>query len=122
MKVGATFPYESPTGEKLTARVIARKTTSEAEAVDVRLCNTGTVPFSVTRGPWVLLFDGGESEHDEDISGGGLPAPAYPDSFDPKELQNGKCARGWINWTRIAGKKPYGVAYKIEDDRVVWKF
>ena len=79
--------------------------------------------ITVTREPWVLLYDGGESEHDVDAIGGGLPAPSYPDDpLDPKELTSGKYVRGWINYEPIPGKKPYGVAYKPHGDRIVWRF
>ncbi|MGN9805507.1 hypothetical protein [Micromonospora sp. L32] len=122
MKLGTKFEYTATDNEKLTLQVLLYRRADDAEAVDVRLCNVGGVTFSVSRQPWVLLYDDGESEHDIDISGGGLPAPAYPSSFDPKTLTSGKCARGWVNYASIPGKKPYGIGYNAEGNRLVWKF
>lgn len=122
MELGTTFKYVTPENEQVTLQVLQHKSTNDAEAVDVRLCNVGDVTISITRHPWVLLYDGGDSEHNIDISGGGLPAPAYPDSFNPRTLTSGKCVEGWINYELIPGKKPYGIAYKHEDNRLVWKF
>lgn len=121
MKVKAVFKFTSADGDKLSVQVIAHKSVDDVEGVDAKVCNVGTTTFTVSRRPWVLLYDGGESEHDIDISGGGLPAPAYPD-VDPKTLTAGKCARGWINFTAVKGKKPYGAAYKVDNIPVVWKF
>lgn len=122
LKLKGKFPYTSPDGEQLTAQVLAHKKDDGVEAADVKVCNTGTITFTASRSPWVLLYGGGDSEHNVDISGGGLPAPAYPDSFNPKTLTPGKCARGWVNWTSIDGKRPYGVTYKVEGTPAVWKF
>jgi hypothetical protein len=122
MRLGTKVPYTSTDNAQLTAQVLDHTSIDDAEAVDVRLCNVGVVVFSVTRAPWVLLYEGGDSEHNVDISGGGLPAPAYPDSFDPKELKSDKCARGWINYISIPGKRPYGIAYNIDGTTLAWKF
>lgn len=122
LNVGASFTYTSPKNEKFTTKVLGHKNEGDAEGVEVRSCNTGSVVFTVSRTPWVLLYDGGDAEQDVDVEGGGLPAPAYPDPDDSKKLTAGKCVQGWINWEEIAGKKPYGVAYRVENDRVVWKF
>ena len=122
MKLGTTFKYTASDNVPVTLQVLQHKSTGSAEAVDVRLCNLSNVAIDATRRPWVLLYNGGDSEHNIDISGGGLPAPAYPRSFDPKTLTPGKCVQGWINYSLIAGKKPYGIAYNNEGNRLVWKF
>lgn len=88
------------------------------EGVQVRTCNKGP-EVSVSRGPWVLGYDNFEQLHDIDTSGGGLPAPAYPD----RDLAEGECTKGWVNFTRVPGAKPDGIQYAPEGAVPIrWRF
>lgn len=83
--------------------------------VDARVCvdKENGRPITVSSRPWALLY--GESVMDEQISGGGLKNPQYPDSFGTgRAVQPGKCLRGWIHFTRLNGKDPDAVEYSGE--------
>lgn len=84
-------------------------------AVDARVCvdKENGRPITVSSRPWALLY--GESVMDEQISGGGLKNPQYPDSFGAgRAVQPGKCLRGWIHFTRLNDKDPDAVEYSGE--------
>jgi len=88
------------------------------EGVQVRVCNKGD-EVSVSRGPWVLGYDNFEQLHEIDVSGGGLPAPAFED----RDLAEGDCAKGWVNFTSVPGERPDGIQYQPEGaEPVRWSF
>ena len=74
----------------------------------------------MSRLPWSLGYDDFEQLHDIDISGGGLPAPAYED----RALKAGECAKGWINFTSIPGARPDGIQYAPQEGATIvrWGF
>lgn len=109
------------TKEGYTVEVAALKVKrgDDYEGVQVRTCNKGAAEVSVSRLPWVLGYDGFEQLHDIDTSGGGLPAPAYPD----RDLSQGECAKGWVNFTSVPGAAPDGIQYQPEGaEPVRWSF
>lgn len=90
----------------LDVAVLKVKHGDDYEGVQVRTCNRGA-PISVSRIPWSLGYSNFEELHDIDTIGGGLPAPAYED----RDLDAGQCAKGWINFTSVPGKRPNGIQY-----------
>jgi len=103
-----------------TVEVAALRVTrgEDYEGVQVRTCNKGP-EVGVSRLPWMLGYDSFEQLHDIDTSGGGLPAPAYPD----RDLAEGECTKGWVNFTSVPGEKPDGIQYKPEGaEPIRWSF
>lgn len=91
---------------------------ADYEGVQVRVCNRGP-EVSVSRLPWKLGYDNFEQLHEIDISGGGLPAPAFED----RDLAEGDCAKGWVNFTSVDGERPDGVQYQPEGaEPARWSF
>jgi hypothetical protein len=107
LKLGEKTRVDTEDGYVVDVAALRHRSGDGYEGVQVRVCNRGTV-ISVSRGPWMLGYDGFESVHDIDISGGGLPAPAYEDR---DELREGQCAKGWINFSRVDGERPDGIQY-----------
>jgi hypothetical protein len=88
------------------------------EGVQVRTCNRGA-GVNVSRDPWTLGYDNFEQLHDIDTTGGGLPAPAY----EERDLAEGECTKGWINFTDVPGESPDGIQYQARDSKPIrWAF
>lgn len=117
LKLGQKFRFERDE-YVVDLAVLKVKHGDDYEGVQVRVCNRGP-DVTVSRLPWSLGYDKFEQLHDIDISGGGLAEPAYED----RDLTDGDCAKGWINYTRIEGQKPDGIQYAVEGaEPVRWRF
>lgn len=109
LKLGQTF---KATVDEYTSvvTVLNHKPFDGGYAIEVRTCNRGSAMFNASPVPWRLSYGGGEQLVDVTIEGGGLPSPAFVE----RELQVGKCARGWIAFEAPASGKPDGAEYHAE--------
>jgi hypothetical protein len=121
LKVGQKHRLD--TGDAVIELVVLdHRSGDDYEGILVRSCNRGSTEVGVSRGPWTLGFDGFDSLHDGDVIGGGLPAPIYP-YLEDRWLKKDECAKGWINYSSIAGQHPDGAQYAPQGvEPVRWVF
>lgn len=118
LKLGDKQKITTTDGYVLEVTALKVKRGDSYEGVQVRTCNRGP-DVSVSRGPWSLAYDDFESLHTIDVVGGGLPAPAY----EERDLAQGQCAKGWVNYSVVPGERPIGIQYSPENgDPVRWSF
>jgi len=90
-------------------------------AVDIKVCNTDKVAFSVGGPPWSLIFA------DDTVSQKqwtGYLSPEYP--INGRNVNPGRCVRGWITFELSGKQKPAALEYApgaAEEGlpTVVWK-
>ncbi|MEU3293005.1 DUF4352 domain-containing protein [Streptomyces longwoodensis] len=80
-------------------------------AADVKVCNAGTVDFSVSQFPWHLTYTDGTNIEVTGSTGGDMPKPEFP--MD-RTIRAGSCARGKIAFPVPSGKRPERLVYEPE--------
>jgi hypothetical protein len=85
-------------------------------AADVRVCNAGTVDFSVSQFPWHLTYVDGTNIEVTGSSGGDMPKPEFP--MD-RVVSPGNCVRGKIAYPVPSSKRPERFVYEPEGTKPI---
>lgn len=85
-------------------------------AADVEVCLTAT--NIVARERWHLVYADHTAIDPSNIGYQQFPQPAYP--WEDREVQSGRCVRGWITYGVPAGSRPVMVEYTPEGAVVDW--
>jgi hypothetical protein len=96
--------------DRVSVAAIAHVRRGDHEGVQVRACNKGESPISVSSVPWLLSYDNGDQLVDIAAGGGGPLAPPFVE----RELAPGRCVTGWISFEGRAAGRPDGVEYRID--------